>query len=149
MQFAIQRGAQVLGTASTGKVGFLRQLGVAEVIDYTATRFEDVAPKVDVVLDTIGGEVLARSWEVLKPGGTLVTVAAQLDPDVAPAKGVRGIGVKAQANGKDLTEIARLIDQGRVKAVVSNVFPLGEARRAHELIEGGHALGKIVLRVVE
>jgi NADPH:quinone reductase-like Zn-dependent oxidoreductase len=148
VQFALEQRARVLGTDSPDKVAFLRELGVAEAIDYTTSSFEDVAREVDVVLDTIGGEVQERSWNVLRPGGALVTLMGQPD-QAAAARGVRGLGVMTQAKVADLTEIAGLIDAGRVKPVVSTVLPLAEARRAHELMERGQACGKIVLRVVE
>jgi NADPH:quinone reductase-like Zn-dependent oxidoreductase len=149
VQFAREQGARVLGTASSDKVALLHELGVAEVIDYTTNRFEDVARDVDVVLDTIGGEVLERSWAVLRPGGTLVTLAGQPEQAAAAARGVRGLGLMTQAKVADLTEIAAWIDAGRVKPIVSAVLPLAEARAAHERMERGHARGKIVLRVVE
>jgi len=133
VQFAIQRRARVLGAA--------------EAIDYATTRFEDVARDVDVVLDAIGGEVAERSGAVLRPGGTYVTPAGR--PDQAAARGMRGIGIMAQSNAADLTEIAALVDAGRMKPIISTVLPLTEARAAHELVECGHARGKIVLRVVE
>ena len=101
VQFAIQQGARVLGTASSDKVAFLRELSVAEAIDYTTTRFEDVARDIDVVLDTIGGEVQERSWAVLRPGGTLVTLAGQTDQAAAAARGVRGLGLMTQAKVTD------------------------------------------------
>jgi NADPH:quinone reductase-like Zn-dependent oxidoreductase len=148
VQFALERGARVLGTASGGKIELLRQMGVSEAIDYTTTRFEDVAHDVDVVMDNIGGEVTERSWGVLKPGGILVTPVGQPDPAVAAAHGVRGVALMTQPNAEQLAEIARLMDAGTVKSVVSEVFPLSEARRAHELLEGGHTRGKLVLRVV-
>jgi NADPH:quinone reductase-like Zn-dependent oxidoreductase len=149
VQFAREQRARVLGTASSDKVAFLHELGVAEAIDYTTTRFEDVARDVDVVLDTVGGEVMERSWAVLRPGGTLVTLAGQPDQAMAAARGVRGLGQMTQARLADLTEIAALVDAGRVKPIVSTVLPLAEARAAHELLERGHTRGKIVLRVVE
>jgi NADPH:quinone reductase-like Zn-dependent oxidoreductase len=150
VQFALAKGARVLGTASANNAGFLRELGVAEVIDYTTMRFEDVVRDVDVVLDTIGGEVLDRSWAVLRPGGTLVTIAGQPDPAVAEARGVRGIFVMTAPNGgAQLTEIAGLIDAGSVQPVVSTILPLVQARQGHALSERGHTRGKIVLRVVE
>jgi len=149
VQFAVAKGARVIGTASSNKIGLLRELGVAEAIDYTTTRFEDLVRDVDVVFDTVGGEVQARSWGVLKPGGILVTVAGQPDAAAAAARGVRASGMMAQANTAQLTEIAGLIDAGTVHPVVSTVLPLAEARRAHELIDAGHTRGKIVLRVVE
>jgi len=149
VQFAVAKGARVIGTASGNKIELLRELGVAEAIDYTTTRFEDLVRDVDVVFDTVGGEVQARSWGVLKPGGILVTVAGQPDAAAAAARGVRASGMMAQANTAQLTEIAGLIDAGTVHPVVSTVLPLAEARRAHELIDAGHTRGKIVLRVVE
>jgi NADPH:quinone reductase-like Zn-dependent oxidoreductase len=149
VQFALAKGARVLGMASANHATFLHELGVAEVIDYTTSRFEDVARDVDVVLDTIGGEVAERSWDVLRPGGALVTLAGQPDQEVAAARGVHGLGVVTQAKVADLIEIATLIDAGRVKPIVSTVLPMAEARAAHELMERGHARGKIVLRVVE
>jgi NADPH:quinone reductase-like Zn-dependent oxidoreductase len=148
VQFARLRGTRIMGTASTGKADFLHELGVDEVIDYTSTRFEDVARNVDVVLDTVGGEVMERSWGVLKPGGTLITLAGQPDQAAAEAHGVRGSGMMAQANVQDLTEIAALIDDGQVKPVVSKILPLAEAAAAHAILEGGHLTGKIVLQVV-
>jgi NADPH:quinone reductase-like Zn-dependent oxidoreductase len=149
VQFARQRDARVVGTASTDKMNLLQELGVDQAIDYTTTRFEEVARDVDVVLDTIGDEVMARSWSVLKPGGTLVTLMGQPDQEAATAHGVRGLGIIVQAGAADLTEIAGLIDTGQVRPIVSTVFPLTETRAAHDHLEQGHTRGKIVLRVVE
>ncbi|HEU5100877.1 MAG TPA: NADP-dependent oxidoreductase, partial [Roseiflexaceae bacterium] len=148
VQFARAKGARVLATAGSDKLALLRDLGVAEAIDYTTTRFEDVVRDVDVVLDTVGGELTERSLAVLKPGGIYVTPAGQPEAESAAARGVRASGMLAQANPADLTEIAGLIDAGTVKPVVSTVLPLAEARQAHELLEAGHIRGKIVLRVV-
>jgi NADPH:quinone reductase-like Zn-dependent oxidoreductase len=148
VQFARAKGAQVLATAGSDKLALLRDLGVAAAIDYTTTRFEDVARDVDVVFDTVGGDLTERSLAVLKGGGIYVTPAGQPDAEVAAARGVRASGMMAQANPADLAEIASLIDAGTVKPVVSTVLPLAEARQAHELLEAGHTRGKIVLRVV-
>ncbi len=71
VQFAHWAGAHVIGTASARNQDFLRELGTNEVIDYTSTRFEDVLHDVDIVLDTIGGDTMERSWGVLKKGGLL------------------------------------------------------------------------------
>jgi len=149
VQFARAKGARVLATEGSDKLALLRDLGVTEAIDYTTTRFEDVARDMDVVFDTVvGGQLTERSFAVLKPGGIYVTPAGQPDPEAAGARGVRASGMLTQANPADLTEIASLIDAGTVKPVVSTVLPLAEARRAHELLEAGHTRGKIVLRVV-
>jgi NADPH:quinone reductase-like Zn-dependent oxidoreductase len=148
-QFALAKGARVLATAGSDKIALLRELGVAEAIDYTTTRFEDVAGDVNVVLATVGGEVIDRSWSVLKPGGILVTPAGQIDAAAAAARSVRGIGMMTSPNSAHLTEIAALINAGKVKPIVSIVLPLAEARQAHEFLDRGHVRGKIVLRVVE
>jgi NADPH:quinone reductase-like Zn-dependent oxidoreductase len=147
VQFALAKGARVLGTAGGDKIALLRELGVAEAIDYTTTRFEDVARDIDVVFDTVGGELLERSLAMLKPGGILVTPAGQPDADAAAARGVRASGMMTQPSPAQLTEIASLIDAGKVKPVVSATFPLAEAQQAHALLEAGHTRGKIVLRV--
>ena len=148
VQFALAKGAQVLATAGSDKLALLHDLGVAEAIDYTTTRFEDVARDVDVVFDTVGGDLTERSFAVLKEGSIYVTPAGQPDPEAAAGRGVRASGMMAQANSADLAEIASLIDAGTVKPVVSTVLPLAEARQAHELLEAGHTRGKIVLQVV-
>ncbi len=148
VQFALARGARVLTTAGSDKLALLRDLGVAEAIDYTTTRFEDVVRDVDVVFDTVGGDLTERSFAVLTGGGIYVTPAGQPDPEAATGRGVRASGMMAQADLADLAEIASLIDAGTVKPVVSTVLPLAEARQAHELLEAGHTRGKIVLRVV-
>ena len=148
VQFAIAKGARVLGTAAGDKLSLLRELGVAQAIDYTTTPFEDVVRDVDVVLATVGDDVIERSWGVLKPGGILVTPAGQIDAEAAAARGVRGTGMMTQPNRAQFIAIAGLIDEGKVKPVVSTVLPLAEARRAHELGDAGHARGKIVLSVV-
>ena len=149
VQFAANAGAHVLATAGSDKIALLRELGATEAIDYTKARFEDVARDVDVVFDTIGGEVLERSLAVLKRGGILVSIAGQPDVAAAEARGVRAAFVFTQANGAELGEIARMIDAGKVKPLVSTVLPLSKARKAHDLITRGHTRGKIVLRVVD
>lgn len=148
VQFAVQRGVRVLATAAAHNGDLLRALGVDQVIDYTITNFEDVVDNVDGVLDLVGGDVQARSLAVLKPGGVLVTTAGQPDAAAAEASGVRALGMMAYADPTQLALIGGLIDAGAVKPVVSEVFPLAEARQAHALAERGHAQGKIVLRVV-
>jgi NADPH:quinone reductase-like Zn-dependent oxidoreductase len=147
VQFAKAKGAYVIGTASGKNQAFLRELGVDEAIDYEKTRFEDVVHDVDVVLDTIGGEVQERSWKVLKKGGILVSVVGPPNAEQAAKYGARAAMFQMQPGSADLVEIARLVDAGRVKTVVDTVLPLADARRAHELSAHGHARGKIVLRV--
>jgi len=148
VQFAKAQGARVIATAAGDKLDLVRSLGAESVIDYTTTRFEKVVRNVDVVLALVGGEVIERSWGVLKPGGILVTTAAEIDPETAAARGVRGTGMLTQPNGAQLAEIAAFFDTGAVKPVVSTILPLAEAAQAHKLAGSGHVRGKIVLRVV-
>lgn len=147
IQLAKLRGARVVGTASGHNLDFLRQLGADEAIDYTTTRFEEAVRDVDLVLDAVGGETTQRSWGVLKRGGMLISLPGQSSPEIAAAHGVRQPAFYTRASAQDLTEIAGLIDAGQLKPIVGRVFPLQEARHAHELSESGHARGKIVLRV--
>lgn len=147
VQLAKWKGAHVTGTASGPNRRFLETLGADETIDHTRTRFEDVARDMDVVLDTVGGDTLERSWGVLKRGGILVSLVEQPSPEEAVRRGVRQAGVFAVATAEELAALAMLVDAGDVKPRVETVFPLAEARQAHRLSQTGHARGKIVLRV--
>ena len=149
VQLAKQRGARVIGTSSGYNLDFLRQLGADEAIDYTATPFETVVRDVDVVLDLVGGDTLERSWSVLKPGGILVSTVQPPNQETAAAHGVRQQFVFAgQPAGEVLTEVARLVDAGQIKPVVSATLPILEIQRAHELSEDRHIRGKVVLQIV-
>jgi len=147
VQLAKWKGAHVIGTASGRNQAFLRELGVDEPIDYERTRFEDVVHDVDVVLDTLAGDIQKRSWKVLKKGGILVSIVAPPSADEAAKHSVRSAFFSAHPSSSQLSEIAKLVDAGKLKSVVETVLPLSDARRAHELNETGHARGKTVLKV--
>jgi NADPH:quinone reductase-like Zn-dependent oxidoreductase len=147
VQLAKWKGAHVIGTASARNLDFLRELGVDEAIDYEKTRFEDVVHDVDVVFDTIGGDTQKRSWKVLTKGGILVSTISPPSQEEAAKHGARAGYVFVQPNASQLSEIAKLVDSGKLKPVVETVLPLSEARRAQELNETGHTRGKIVLKV--
>lgn len=147
-QLAKLHGANVIGTASEN-IDLLESLGVDQAINYATTPFEEVAHDVDVVLDTIGGDTQQRSWAVLKPGGILVSTVQPPSEETAVERGVRQAMVSSSPPiAETLTEIARMVDSGQIRPVVSYVFPLQEVRKAHELIENKHSRGKIVLQVV-
>ncbi|MFA5787576.1 MAG: NADP-dependent oxidoreductase, partial [Actinomycetota bacterium] len=152
VQLAKWRGAKVIGTASVN-LGVLRELDVDQAIDYSTTPFENAngyRGQVDVVLDTIGGDTQERSWEVLKPGGILVSTVQAPSPETATAHGVRQAMVfSTPPIGKVLTEVAAMVDSGVIKPRVSAVLPLHETARAHEMIEARHTAGKIVLHVAD
>src|SRR5439155_11953481 len=147
VQLAKTRGAYVIGTASSKNHPLLNDLGVDEAIDYRKTRFEDVVREVDVVLDTVGGETQERSFKVLKKGGILVSLVQPPSQELAAKYGVRALFHGGRARSSDLAQIAKLIDDGKVKTIVETVLPLAEARRAHKLSEARHVRGKIVLKV--
>lgn len=147
VQLAKARGARVIATASAVNIGLVTQLGADQFIDYTQTRFEEAAKDVDVVLDTIGGDTQERSWQTLRPGGILVSVVSPPSETVAAERGVRSVFVFIHPSGEQLTAIAQLIDEGRIKPLIHTVLPLNEVRQAHVISQGGHARGKIVLRI--
>lgn len=149
VQIAKARGARVIATASAKNLEHLRSIGADQVIDYEATRFEDVVKDVDVVLDTVGKDTQERSFKVLKKGGLLVAIVGKPSEEKAKEFGVRAVRVGAGPNTAQLAEVARLVDEGRIRPVVSEIFPLKEARRALEQVKTGHTRGKLVLRVVD
>jgi NADPH:quinone reductase-like Zn-dependent oxidoreductase len=142
VQLARWRGARVIATASTHNLDYVRSLGADEVIDYRASKFEDVIRDVDAVFDTVGGETLARSWGVLKPGGRLVTIAAS--GEATPDERTKNTFFIVEADREQLIEVARLIDAGVIRPEVDGVFRLDEPRIAYEY-KPRH--GKAVIRI--
>ncbi len=149
IQIAKARGAKVIATASTANQDFLKQLGADLAIDYTKTKFEDVAKNVDVVLDSVGKDTLARSYGVVKKGGFIVTLVARIDRAELDKHGIRGASLGVEPDSNELTEIGKLIDEKKIKMIVSQAFPLSEAIKAQEQIATGHTRGKIVLKVAD
>lgn len=147
VQLAKWKGAYVIGTASAKNKEFLLNLGVDKVIDYTTTAFEAAVKDVDVVLDTMGGDTLIKSFSVLKKDGIVVSIVDFDRIKDAEKFGVRGENVVVSPNASELNEIAKLMNEGKLKVHVSAVFPLIEASKAHALCETGHVNGKIVLEV--
>jgi len=147
VQLAHWRGAHVFATCSKEKADLATSLGADRVIDYSSVRFQDELHGLDVVLDTVGGEVLENSWGVLRPGGSLVTIVGDAPEDTASKYGVRGFSILVKPNRKELVEIAGLIDTGELRPVVDAVFPLSHAREAYERGLRGHNRGKLVLKV--
>ncbi len=150
IQLARWKGAShIIGTAAANDEGYLKTIGVDEVIDYMKVNFEDVVKDVDVVLDCMGGEVQERSWQVLKKGGFLVTIMEPLPEGKAEALGVRAERVFVKPDAGELREISKVTEEGHLVPNIYKVFSLEEAREAHELIEKGQTRGKIVLSVKE
>ncbi|HEX4478905.1 MAG TPA: NADP-dependent oxidoreductase [Polyangiaceae bacterium] len=149
VDLARARGAHVIGTEVTSSVRSASGPGAEQLIDTTATRFEDVAGSVDAVIDTVGGDLQARSFSVLKPGGVLVSSVSEPDAKLAAARSVRALFMLVNVTTAALTQIAELLDAGALRPRVGSTFPLSEARAAHEMLEGLRPRdpGKIVLLV--
>jgi NADPH:quinone reductase-like Zn-dependent oxidoreductase len=147
IQIAKARGAKVIATASTANQDFLKQLGADVAIDYTKQKFEDVAKDVDVVLDSIGRDTLARSYGVVKKGGIIVSLVARPKESELENHAIRGTSLNVEPNSEELAEIGKLIDDKKIKVIVSQTFLLSEAMKAQEQVATGHTRGKIVLKV--
>jgi NADPH:quinone reductase-like Zn-dependent oxidoreductase len=148
VQLAHWKGAHVIATTSTDNVAYVQSIGADEVVDYTAVPFEDVVHDVDVVIDTVGGEITGRSWATLKPGGIMVVVAGAPDAEAAEAHGVRVSNVRHPAvTAPVLEELARLVVSGDLVPHIDAAFPLEEAAQAQAASETGHGRGRIVLHI--
>ena len=147
IQLAKWKRARVIATASAANLDDLRNLGVDQAIDYASQPFEQQVKDVDVVLDLVGGETQARSWQIIRPGGVLVSTLGV--PESGIPQGIKAVPVFAnlRANSQ-LQQIAQLIDDGQIKASIEQVFELAEAAKAQEVSQHGHPRGKLVLQVV-
>jgi NADPH:quinone reductase-like Zn-dependent oxidoreductase len=144
VQLARWAGAQVIGTGRSHSRPLVTELGADRFIALGTDRLEDAAGQADLVLDTIGGEVLARSPALLRPGGTLVTIkaAAQLPGD---RDDIRNVLFVQESSRAQLTELARLVDEGRLRPQVGAVYPLAQAAKAYSAKAAGGIPGRIVL----
>lgn len=149
IQIAKARGAKVIATASTRNQDLLKELGADVAIDYTKTKFEDVAKDVDVVLDSVGSETLARSYGVVKKGGFIATLVSRLDQAELDKHGIRGASIAVKPNADQLGEIAKLIEGRKLKAIVTRMLPLANAVEAHRQAATHHTRGKMVLKVAD
>lgn len=150
-QFAVQlakwKGATVIGTASTANLDFVKSLGADHVIDYTTTRFEEVVPQVDLIVDSVGGDTENRSWSVLKGGGILVSLTQPPSAEAAKEHGVTAKFNTKFPTPEDSVTIAGLIADGTLKTSIDASFPLNQAKNALEKSESRHGRGRILLQV--
>jgi NADPH:quinone reductase-like Zn-dependent oxidoreductase len=149
IQIAKARGAKVIATASTANQDLLKQLGADVAIDYTKTKFEDVAKDMDVVLDPVGRDTLMRSYSLVKKGGIVTTIVARPDPAQLEKYGIRGSSISSHPDGNELAEITKLIEAGKIKPVVGQVLPLTDAVKASQQAETHHTRGKLVLKIAD
>jgi NADPH:quinone reductase-like Zn-dependent oxidoreductase len=169
IQLAKHLGATVATTTGPSNIDWVRDLGADVVIDYRAQDFETVVRDYDVVLDSQGGDTLAKSLRVLKPGGIAIGIAGPPDPDFARSLGLRPPlrlviallslksrraarrrGVKysflfMRASGSQLEDIAKLVDSDVLRPIIDRTYPFDEAPAALAHVEGGRAKGKVVI----
>ncbi|WP_407285480.1 NADP-dependent oxidoreductase [Streptomyces sp. BP-8] len=150
VQIAKARGAHVIGTASAAKHDLLRELGADELIDYRTTDFAEVVGEVDVVLDTLAGDIRSRSLDVLRPGGIVVSIVApatEEETKKAAELGVRLEMMIVEADQAGMRAVADLVEAGTLRVHVDAALPLSEAAKAHALGETNRTTGKLVLTV--
>lgn len=152
IQLAKQAGAYVITTASEKNHGLLEKLGADEIIDYHTTNFADILTDIDLVFDTLGGDIQKASFSVLKPNtGRLISIVGIADEALAKEKKIHAESIWLQTNGKQLQEIADLMASGKVISVIGEVFPFSRqgVYDAHALSETHHAIGKIVVKIAD
>jgi len=149
IQIAKAHGARVIATASTANQDVLKQLGAEVAIDYTKQKFEEIAHDVDLVLDPVGRDTLARSYGVVKKGGIVVTIVSRCDQAELKKHEIRGASLSSHPDSGELGEITKLIDGGKIKPIVTEVLPLTDAAKADAQAETHHTRGKIVLKIAD
>jgi NADPH:quinone reductase-like Zn-dependent oxidoreductase len=145
VQLAKAAGCEVVATCSPVNDDFLRGLGADQTVDYNAAPFEEQVTGFDVVIDGVGGDVLERSYGVLKPGGIAVTMAFRPDPAAAEALGVRTALVFHRQDPALLESLLDMVARGDLSVHIDASYPLAEAAAAQTVLEGGHVRGKLVL----
>jgi NADPH:quinone reductase-like Zn-dependent oxidoreductase len=148
VQLARQAGLHVIATAASTGVEYVRRLGAERAVDYQTTRFEESLSRVDVVLDTVGGDTQQRSLRVLKPGGILVSSVSPVPETVQKLHGIRSAYFYVEVTMARLNKLTEMFEGGKLVTDVGTVLSLRDARVAHELLaDRRHPRGKIVLRI--
>lgn len=156
VQLAHLAGTEVVATCGPTNVDYVKSLGADTVLDYTKTNLQEwvshdrASRGFDVILDCIGAQTLTESWTCAREGGIVISVAEPPNPK-KPAEGVvegvQGVWFIVTWSGKQLSRLTELIEQGRCGARVDSVYPLEQYKEAFERLQGGHAKGKVILRL--
>jgi NADPH:quinone reductase-like Zn-dependent oxidoreductase len=149
IQIAKHFGAFVATTTSADNEALVSELGADVVVDYRTQQFEDELKDYDLVLDMLGGETLLRSFQVLKSGGTLISIKGSPPEGVAEEHNVTFKGFLMWPSGEILGEIGKLVDQGVIRPVVDKIYPFAEVQEAYDYSGSGRAKGKIVVAIKE
>ena len=149
VQFARRARLRSIATAGTKDIAYVRSLGADKVLDYRKQRFEDEIKDADAVLDLVGGETQVRSFQVLRPGGKLISAVSRPDQGRAKHHGVTAAFFLVEVTTERLRRIAEFIDRGELKTHIGMVLPFAAARDAHMILEGQRRppKGKIILNV--
>ena len=143
VQLAHANGAQVIATASARDIAFVKSLGADDALDYRGRPFEECVADVDLVFDTVGGDTMRRSWQVLKPGGRLVTVAVESESE--SDERVRQAFFIVEPNHTQLVEVGRLFEAGKLHAVLDTALPVSAATEAYAGTFPRKGRGKLVV----
>ncbi len=147
IQLAKSRGAHVIATTSGKNRALVESLGADEVIDYKTQNFAEILSDIDVVFDTLGGDIQESSWSVMKKGGILVSIVSPPAEEKAKERGVRCAFVFIEPNAAILEQLAKLVEHGKLRPIIGAEFALEDIAKAHALSESGRTVGKIVLYV--
>jgi alcohol dehydrogenase len=147
IQMAKQLGARVIVSCRGSAMDYVKSLGADQIIDFEKTAVPGNIRDCDAVFDTAGGAPYKSAFAALKKGGTIVTIAAQPDADLAAKFGVTALGVMTQATSERLDRLSHLVADGTLKVHIDRVFPLDEVKQAFLAREAGRVKGKIVLQI--
>jgi len=147
IQLAKHLGAYVATTAGPAELEFVKKLGADEAIDYSSQDFSQLLHDYDAVYDTVGGETTIKSYAVLKPGGALVSMVAQPDPELVKKHHITFTAQFTQTTTERLTKVAELVEAGALQPQIDRIFPLREAAAALQYLKTGHPKGKVILQV--
>jgi len=147
IQLAKHLGVYVATTATAEDTDYVKSLGADEVIDYKTQAFEEILHDYDAVYDTVGGETFTKSYQVLKPGGKLVSMLEQPNEELSKRYSVEAISQFTRVTTERLTKLAELVDQGAIKVNIDKTFPLEQASQALDYVHQGKHHGKVVLKV--
>jgi NADPH:quinone reductase-like Zn-dependent oxidoreductase len=149
VQIAKALGARATATASAGDIEYVRSLGADVVIDYKAAPFETIVRDVDVVLDPIGGRTTEASVGVLNDGGSVISLAGPLTVTLPEGRDLSARFFIVEPERSHLIELARLVDEGRLRVEVAETFSLEDAAAAYEYGRTARRRGKVVIQVTE
>jgi NADPH:quinone reductase-like Zn-dependent oxidoreductase len=147
IQIAKAKGAVVVATASASNQALLKELGADQAVDYSKAPLAEQIDAVDIVLDTMGGEIQQNSWALLKDNGILVSVVDQPDESVAKANNARSAFVFIEPSRRILEELNALVDEDKLRPIIEHRFTLETIAEAHLQSQSGRTRGKIVVEV--